>query len=157
MTSSPKRLAARALRPADYPQFADAPFFDETLELFRSVRDHDLATLAARCDDDFGIVDIDTDGSSRLVRTRDEWLAWFRDLFARLDAMGAATDTDVTAYDALPGRDMGFCVVEFRQLLDVGGQVAAFDCVATIVWKWQDEAWREARWHASLLEGPTPV
>lgn len=156
-TTPDRRLADRDLRTDAYPEHADAPYLAETLELFRSVRDHDLDTLARRCDDDFGIVDIDTDGSSRLVRTRPEWEAWFRDLFARLDGMGAATDTQITAYDARQGTDLGFGVVEFRQLLAVEGQVLAFDCVVTIVWKWQDDAWREARWHASLLEGPVPV
>jgi hypothetical protein len=157
MTTPGPQLARRDLHPDDYPEFADAPFLPETLELFRSVRHHDLATLTTRCDDDFGIVDIDTDGSSRLIRTRDEWVAWFRDLFARLDDMAATTDTEVTAYDAMRRGEMGFSVVEFRQLLHADGQTAAFDCVVTIVWKWQEEAWREARWHASLLAGPTPV
>lgn len=151
------RLARRELRAEAYPAHADAPFFAETLELLRSVREHDFPTLSARCDDDFGIVDIDTDGSARMIRTRAEWEAWFTDLFARLDAMGAATDSDVTAYDAVAADRMGYSVVEFRQLLAVDDAVLAFDCVATIVWKWQDGGWREARWHASLLAGPTPV
>lgn len=150
-------LASRELQPDAYPEFAGVPLLPETLELFRAVRDHDMATLSRRCDDDFGIVDIDTDGSSRMIRTREEWVTWFESLFSRLDAMAAITDTELTSYQAVASADMAFNVVEFRQLLRVGGQDLAFDCVTTIVWKRRSGAWREARWHASLLEGPTPV
>lgn len=146
----------RPLAVASYPEYADREFFAPTVELFRSVRDHDFPTLAARCDDDFGIVDIDTDGSSAMIRSRDEWEAWFRGLFSRLDAMGAATDTIITAYDERAGTDMGFSVVEFDQLLRLGGATATFHCVTTIVWKPRDGRWVEARWHASLLDVDAP-
>ena len=46
--------------PKSWP-FHGEPLFEETCELLRSVRDHDFDTLARRCDDDFGIVDLDTD------------------------------------------------------------------------------------------------
>ena len=71
-------------------QWNDRPYFAETVELLRCVRDHDFDSLAALCDDDFGIVDLDQSGSSVMVRTRDEWEAWFRRLFTELDAMAAA-------------------------------------------------------------------
>lgn len=157
-TSSPAApgLAARPLTVDAHPHLADVPFLAETLELFRSVREHDEPTLFARCDDDFGIVDLDTDGSSRLVRDRTEWEAWFRELFARLDATGAQTDTEI---DALHGREtpeMGFGVCEFTQLLAVGEDVARFRCVVTLVWKRVEDRWVEARWHASLLGADVP-
>lgn len=149
-------LADRPLRVDAYPEYAEGTFFAETVELFRSVRDHDFATLSARCDDDFGIVDIDTDGSSAMVRSRAEWESWFRGLFARMQAMQARTDTRITDYAERAGTDMGFSVVEFDQLLAVGDAVATFRCVTTIVWKRGDDRWLEARWHASLLSVDAP-
>ncbi|MGF1648575.1 MAG: nuclear transport factor 2 family protein [Kineosporiaceae bacterium] len=132
------------------------PFLAETLILLRSVRDHDFATLAALCDDDFGIVDIAPDGGNVPIRSRAEWEDWFRSLFAQLDAMGAATDSEVLAYEALESGDLGYGVLEFRQSLTVGPHTATFDCVATIVWKRTPEGWRESRWHCSVLSRQVP-
>ena len=139
-----------------YPDFADAPFFEETLELLRSVRDHDFETLAQRCDDDFGIVDIAPDGGNVAIRTREEWEGWFHSLFAQLDTMGAATDSEVLDYQALQADGMGFSVLEFRQFLSIGDIVATFDCMTTIVWKRSGDRWLEARWHGSVLSSDVP-
>ena len=69
--------------------------------------------------------------------------------------MAARTDTELLAYDATARTDMGFAVVEFRQLLEAQGAVLPFDCVVTIVFKRDGEVWHEARWHASLVRGPS--
>ncbi len=129
--------------------------FQETKTLFRSVRLRDFETLAALCDDDFGIVDLGPQGESVLIRSRAEWEAWFRSLFAKLEAMGADTDTRIDNYQVRMGSDMALSVVEFCQTLAVGDQVGLFDCVATIVWKRTPQGWREARWHASLIRHTT--
>ncbi len=83
-----------------HPDHDPQPFFSETLTLLRSVRDHDFDTLAALCDDDFGIIDVDPSGTPVPVRTRAEWEAWFHGLFATLATMGASTDSEILAYDA---------------------------------------------------------
>jgi len=132
------------------------PFLTETLTLLRSVRDHDFDTLAALCDDDFGIVDISPDGGNVPVRTRAEWESWFRTLFGTLDAMGATTDSTVLSYDALESGDLGYGVLEFRQSLTAGPHTATFDCVATIIWKRTAAGWRESRWHCSVLSSNVP-
>jgi hypothetical protein len=137
-------------------EWADAPYFDLTIEMLRSVRDHDFDTLAARCDDDFGIVDLDQGGGNVMVRTRDEWEAWFRRLFSELDAVGATTDSTITNYQALETADLGYSVVEFTQSLALGEHVGLFDCVATIIWKRTPDGWRESRWHVSLLSADIP-
>jgi hypothetical protein len=134
----------------------NAPFTAETAELFAAVRDHDLPTLAARCDDDLGIVDIGPTGGSEVIRDRAGWESWFVQLFAQLDAMGAATDTEVHRYDAVDWGQTGMSVVEFVQTLTVGGLTGRFRCIVTIVWKRQDDQWVEARWHASLLDSELP-
>jgi hypothetical protein len=136
--------------------WSGAPFLDLTVEMLRSVRDHDFETLSGICDDDFGIVDLDPSGGSVMVRSRAEWEAWFRNLFAQLEAIPAQTDSEILAYDAVAGTDMGFSVVEFRQTLTIGDAVAAFDCVTTIVWKLTESGWKEARWHVSLLSADIP-
>ena len=139
-----------------HPDHAGKPFFEQTLQLLRSVRDHDFDTLAGLCDDDFGIVDIGPDGASVAIRSRAEWEAWFHGLFAQLDEMHASTDSTILAYDAVESDQMGFSVLEFRQSLAIGQLTAVFDCIATIVWKQVDGAWREARWHGSVLSSDVP-
>ena len=134
----------------------DAPFAAETAELFAAVRDHDLTTLAARCDDDFGIVDIDPTGGSEVLRSRADWETWFVQLFAQLEAMDADTDTLIERYDAVDWGDTGMGVVEFDQLLTIGGRTGHFHCIVTIVWKRVGDRWIEARWHASLLHTDLP-
>ena len=136
--------------------FADAPFFAETLTLLRSVRDHDFETLAALCDDDFGIVDVDTSGTPRPIRDRAGWEAWFHELFATLNAMGASTDSRIDNYQAIASDDLGYSVLDFTQTLSVGDRVASFECVATIIWKRTSAGWREARWHASVIASDVP-
>jgi ketosteroid isomerase-like protein len=143
----------------DHPpvEFTDRPFFAETLVLLRAVREHDFDTLAALCDDDFGIVDIAPDGSGVPIRTRAEWEAWFRDgLFPRLEALGADTDSEVTGYQALVSGDLGYGVVDFRQSLTIGGLVATFDCIATVIWKQTATGWKESRWHCSVISSDIP-
>lgn len=144
------------LSTASESQWADAPFFDLTVELLRSVRDHDFETLAELCDDDFGIVDLDPSGGNVMVRTRGEWEAWFNGLFEKLSAASAATDSEIVGYNAIESPEMGFSVVEFRQSLEIAGMKAFFDCVATIVWKQTPRGWKEARWHVSLLDTDIP-
>ena len=141
---------------AEQSSWADKPFFAETIELLRSVRDHDFDTLANLCDDDFGIVDLDQSGGNVMVRTRAEWEAWFKRLFAELDAAQAATDSEIRGYEALESPEMGYSVVEFRQRLSLGDSTAFFDCVATIIWKLTESGWKESRWHVSLLSTDLP-
>lgn len=150
--------ADTATSPLDHPpaHFEEQPFYGETLTLLRSVRDHDFETLAWLCDDDFGIVDVDPSGSARPIRNRREWEAWFHELFATLDSMSAATDSEILDYQAMREDTMGMSVLDFRQSLTVGDLVATFDCVATIVWKQTEQGWREARWHASVISSDVP-
>ena len=156
MTTNAPAVATSWLDSAASSEWADAPYFAQTVELLRSVRDHDFDSLAALCDDDFGIVDLDPAGANVMVRTREEWENWFHNLFAQLDAIGAGTDSEITNYQALASADMGMSVVEFTQSLTMGEMIALFDCVATIVWKNTLQGWREARWHVSLLSADIP-
>jgi ketosteroid isomerase-like protein len=152
------RVDSSGVSPLDRPpaEFAGRPFFDQTVTLLRCVRDHDFATLAALCDDDFGIVDVDASGQPRPVRSRTEWEEWFHELFATLDVMAADTDSEILDYQSVESGDLGYSVLEFRQFLSVGSTTATFDSIATIIWKRTAEGWREARWHASVIESDVP-
>jgi ketosteroid isomerase-like protein len=144
--------------PLDRPpaHLCDQPFFDETLTLLRSVRDHDFDTLAALCDDDFGIVDVEPSGAARLIRDRAGWEHWFHELFATLSAMGARTDSRIDDFRSIVDGDLGWSVLDFTQTLTVGEHCASFECVATIIWKRTSAGWREARWHASVIASDVP-
>lgn len=133
------------------PEHQSLPFFRETATLFESVKMHDFATLAELCDDDFGIVDLNTDGSSVIISNRAEWEEWFHSLFARLDEMEAETDTEILNYQALETESLGYSVVDFCQTLTVGERTARFTCVVTIIWKNVNGTWKESRWHCSLV------
>ncbi len=137
-------------------KWTDVPYFTQTVELLRSVRDHDFDTLAALCDDDFGIVDLDPSGGNVMVRTRAEWEGWFKRLFTELDAASASTDSVIQDYQAIETPELGYSVVEFRQSLAMADLTAYFDCVATIIWKLTPEGWKESRWHVSLLATDIP-
>lgn len=150
------RLSPRSLDDSS-PAFGDQPFYDETVVLLQSVRDHDFAALSALCDDDFGIVDIDVSGTAHPIRDRAEWEKWFTNLFATLKGMNAATDSLILDYKALRQGALGFGVLEFQQTLTVGHHVATFECVATIIWKLTPQGWREARWHASIISSDIPA
>jgi hypothetical protein len=155
-TVRPDHQTATAVMDLGALALYDAPFAKETAELFAAVRDHDLPTLAARCDDDLGIVDINPSGGSEVIRDQAAWESWFVQLFAQLDAMDATTDTEIHRYDAVNWDQTGMSVVEFVQTLTVGGLTGRFRCIVTIVWKRQTNRWVEARWHASLLDTELP-
>ena len=121
------------------------------------MRDHDFETLSWLCDDDYGIVDIDPTGNARPIRNRVEWERWFHELFATLTALGASTDSEVISYKATRDGNLGYSVLEFRQLLTIGEHTATFDCIATIIWKWTLRGWREARWHGSVISSVVPA
>ena len=129
-------------------------FLPETMRLFSYVSTQNFDDLAALCDDDFGIVDLDPNGGSVMVRTRKEWEDWFHGLFQQLNTMHASTTTTITQYDVLPGEVLAMSVVEFDQHLHVGEQTHTFGCVVTIVWKKTAHGWQEARWHVSLIRQP---
>lgn len=159
VSTAPPLTDTRPSSPLDTPpgKFADTAFFDETVTLLRSVRDHDFDTLAALCDDDFGIVDVDPAGNAKPIRDRAGWEDWFRELFATLNSMGAVTDSTIDDYQAIASDDMGYSVLDFTQTLTVGAHIASFECIATIIWKRTDHGWRESRWHASVISSDVPA
>lgn len=128
------------------------PFYQETRALFESVSSHDFDRLAALCDDDFGIVDLDPNGQNVIIRTREEWENWFHTLFSQLKEMNAETNTDILSYDAIQEDKLGYSVVNFCQNLNVNGIRQKFYCVATIIWKNIEGIWKESRWHVSLIK-----
>jgi ketosteroid isomerase-like protein len=133
-------------------EMRNKPFFDLTAEMFRCVRDHDFATLSGICDDDFGIVDINVEGGSQVIRDRAGWEQWFKGLFAQLKEMGATTWSEITRYEAVEATDMGYSVVDFDQVFIGDGRRLRFSVLATIVWKRSGDGWKEARYHSSLLK-----
>ena len=141
---------------AQASDWSDSPFFTETVELLRSVRDHDFESLAELCDDDFGIVDLDQSGGSVMVRTRTEWENWFRRLFAELTAVGASTDSEIVDYQALATWTWDSAWSSSGKASPSATPPRLFDCVATIVWKRTEAGWKEARWHVSLLSTDIP-
>ncbi|MCU0352622.1 MAG: nuclear transport factor 2 family protein [Cytophagales bacterium] len=128
------------------------PFYQETLAMLDCVSKHDFDRLAAICDDDFGIVDLNPEGKNVIVEDRAGWENWFRTLFATLQTMQAETYSEIHQYQALQHDTMGYCVVNFNQFLVVGGQKHRFNCVSTIIWKKVGDAWKESRWHVSLID-----
>lgn len=128
------------------------PFFDLTEEMFRCVRDQDFQTLSEICDDDFGIVDINVEGGSEVIRDRAGWEKWFIGLFTQLKDMDARTWSEITRYEALESGTMGYSVVDFDQVFIGQGKRLRFSVLATIVWKRVGEGWKEARYHSSMLK-----
>jgi len=132
------------------------PLYDLTVSLLGCVRDHDFTTLARLCDDDFGIVEITTSGGSLVIRDRAGWEEWFTGLFAQLDAARAQTWSEITGYDVRVGQDMAYSVVDFDQLFVTEQESLRFTVIATIIWKREDDGWKESRYHSSLI-GVVPV
>jgi hypothetical protein len=128
------------------------PFFDLTVQMLDCVAQHNFERLAGICDDDFGIIDINTTGGSEVIRDRAGWENWFQGLFAQLDTMQAETWSEITRYEAISGSDMGYGVVDFQQVLRVGGKSFRFDVIATIIWKKMGDTWKESRYHSSMLK-----
>jgi len=132
------------------------PLYELTVSLLGCVRDHDFTTLATLCDDDFGIVDITTTGGSLVIRDRAGWEEWFTGLFTQLDAAKASTWSQITGYDVRMGQDMAYSVVDFDQMFVTDQESLRFTVIATIIWKREDGAWKESRYHSSLI-GVTPA
>lgn len=136
----------------EYPaEWREKPFFDLTKEMLDCVRDRNFERLSKICDDDFGIIDINTEGGSEVIRDRQGWEKWFKGLFAQLEAMKASTWSEITRYEALKKTDMGMSVVDFDQVFITGDKKLRFSVIATIVWKLENESWHEARYHSSML------
>ena len=135
-----------------YPEkMLEQPFFRLTVELLDCVRDHNFERLSAICDDDFGIVDINTEGTNEVIRNRLEWENWFKSLFKQLKALNASTWSEITHYEAVQKKEMGYSVVYFNQILVIGTKRMSFSVVATIIWKLIDNYWKESRYHSSLI------
>jgi ketosteroid isomerase-like protein len=126
-------------------------FFNETVELLSCVRDHDFKRLSEICDDDFGIIDINPEGKSEIIRDRKGWEDWFQGLFANLTQMNAETWSEITNYEAIVDGNMGYCVVDFDQYLVLPNQKMKFKAISTIIWKKVNDVWKESRYHSSLV------
>jgi ketosteroid isomerase-like protein len=136
----------------NYPEkWREMPFFDLTFAMFDCVSTHDFDRLASICDDDYGIIDINPEGGSEVIRDRKGWEHWFRSLFERLDQMHATTWSEITNYEALVKGEMGYSVVDFDQILMVGEKRHRFSVLATIIWKKTGNGWKESRYHSSML------
>lgn len=122
------------------------------MSLFDSVKTRDFERLANLCDDDFGIVDLDTEGKKVIIETREEWEAWFHRLFKQLKHTKAEIETEIISYDSIKEDRLGYSVVNFCQLLTMADVTRRFYCVATIIWKKVDYGCKESRWHVSLIK-----
>lgn len=145
-------ISAPEKQTTEYPQsWYEKPFFKLTEEMLQCVSKQNFERLSQICDDDFGIIDINTDGGSEVIRDKQGWAEWFTGLFAKLKAMEATTWSEITRYESMIRTDMGMSVVDFDQMFVVGDKKMRFSVIATIVWKLEDKTWKEARWHSSLL------
>lgn len=129
----------------------DQPFYHETRTMLECVSTHNFDLLASICDDDFGIVDLNPEGKNVIVKNRTEWENWFETLFANLTTMKAETYSEIRTYQALQHETLGYYVVNFDQFLLFNGEKHRFNCVTTIIWKKVGDAWKESRWHCSLI------
>ncbi|MGD1841126.1 MAG: nuclear transport factor 2 family protein [Thermonemataceae bacterium] len=134
-----------------HADFSHLPFYDLTVEMLNCVRDHNFERLAQICDDDFGIVDINTKGGSEIIRDRAGWEGWFSGLFEQLQQMKAKTWSEITHYEALQHETMGYSVVDFDQIFIADEQQLKFKVLATIIWKKVGDVWKESRYHSSLI------
>ncbi len=142
---------------SDGNSFSKAPLYDETRRLFHCINTHDFEELSKLCDDDFGIVDIDQEGKSKVIPDRTSWENWFSNFFAQMEAMEAEAYTEIMNYRVRTYPAVAWSVVDFCQHLKVQGQPMKYFCAATIVWKLTPDGWKEARWHCSLIDGPLPA
>jgi hypothetical protein len=131
------------------------PFYNLTTEMLGCVRDFNFDRLAVICDDDYGIIDINTTGGSEIIRDRAGWENWFKSLFAQLGSMGAKTWSEITNYECVEHSTMAYSVVDFDQVFHTSDQKLRFKVIATIIWKLTDNGWKESRYHSSLISvGP---
>ena len=126
------------------------PLYNLTKEMLDCVRDHNFERLSTICDDDFGIIDINTEGGSEIIRDRQGWENWFSGLFEKLEAMQAETWSEITNYEVVEHETMAYSVVDFDQFFMAGEQKLKFGVIATIIWKKIGNEWKESRYHSSL-------
>jgi hypothetical protein len=136
--------------------FTTKPLFALTQEMLDCVRDFNYERLSNICDDDHGIVDINTTGGSEIIRDRAGWSAWFTGLFQKLREMNAKTWSEISHYEVVMGSDMAYSVVDFDQYFVTPEQKLRFGVLATIIWKKTADGWKESRYHSSL-KGVQPV
>lgn len=132
--------------------FSQKPFYNLVVDMFECVKTHNFERLSKICDDDFGIIDINTTGGSEIIRNREGWENWFKGLFIKLDELNAQTWSEITQYEAVQFTDSGYSVVDFDQIFIAGDQKLKFSVISTIIWKLVNNEWKEARYHSSLLK-----
>jgi ketosteroid isomerase-like protein len=127
----------------------DQPLFAETRALLDSVNALDLDALRSMVDDDYGIVDVDPEGRTVVLGTKEEWEAYMLHHFGAMSAAGARLSSQVVDYHGDAGDGLAYSVVRFVQRVELGDALIENPCIATIVWKRTDDGWKEARWHCS--------
>jgi hypothetical protein len=136
-----------------YPdEMYEKPFFSETARMLEDVSNHDFDDLSQVCDDDFGIIDINVQGGAEVIRNREGWENWFKNLFIQLDQMEASTWSEITNYEAIETSEMGYGVVDFDQKFITKDKKLNFSVIATIIWKKVGKEWKESRYHSSLIK-----
>lgn len=127
-----------------------SPFYEQTQAMFNAINTLQLDDLRTLVADEYGIVDIDPEGKTVVINSVDEWETYMAENFAAMQDANAALSTEVKSYHGEVMGDMGYSVVRFIQTVDLHVRTLHSHCVATIVWKYTDGQWKEARWHCSL-------
>ncbi len=142
------------VKDTEYPEkWTKSHFFQLTDKMFDAVATHDFTALQKLCDDDFGIVDINPEGGSEIIRNTEGWEEWFKGLFEKMAAMNAETWSIITDYNELVADKLAYAVVDFDQYFIHEGKTLKFGVLATIIWKKTDkDKWIESRYHSSLKQ-----
>lgn len=128
-----------------YPaKWRDMSFFGLTVEMLDCVSRHDFNRLAEICDDDFGIIDINPEGGSEIIRNR------VKGIFSELEKRKTETCSEITNYEAIESGNMGYGLVDCDQTFIQGDQQLKFGVIATIIWKKVNGKWFESLYHSSL-------
>lgn len=147
-----KIMETSTLKKINYPEkWSQSRFFQMTKKMFECVATHNYEELSRLCDDDYGIIDINPEGGSEIMRDRLGWENWFKGLFVQLQKMEAETWSVITQYEEFTTSELSYSVVDFDQFFVHEGKTLKFDVIATIIWKKVGENhWQESRYHSSL-------
>jgi hypothetical protein len=151
-------LAGCGAASAEWDPRASSALQVQSATLLKDLDTGNFDAMLASVDDESIVLDLDENNQPVRFQGREKVTGYFRRLEAGAKAQGLKFRSTIAHNDCSATAAMGYCVIEFDQVISAGGQtMGPFKFRATAVYRKVGSDWRWTHWHGSIREAPPPA
>jgi ketosteroid isomerase-like protein len=123
--------------------------------MLKAIDSGDIAGMVSRMDQDVMVFDIDDKNQPVRATGLDQAKQYMGQMENAMKTQGLKFASSVRANECHANQTMGFCAVEFDQIVASGGQtMGPFKFRGTLIARKVGDSWRWVHWHGSFAEFP---